>query len=112
MKVGVRKPNLKKSISARTTGRAKRAVKRSINPLYGKKEMGYINNPKKAVYNKIYNKTTVGVNDIIKDSTNNSKVETGEFILSIFQLIFAIFQIIFWGAIVIGILYFIFTIIF
>ena len=84
MKVGVRKPSLKKSISARTTGRAKRAVKRSINPLYGKKGMGYINNPKKAVYNKIYNKTTVGVNDIIKDSTSHSKVGTGEFILSIF----------------------------
>lgn len=63
MKVGVRKPSLKKSISARTTGRAKRAVKRSINPLYGKKGMGWVNDPKKAAYNKVYNKTTFSVVD-------------------------------------------------
>ena len=54
MKFGVRKPNLKKSIKARTTGRIKRTAKRSINPLYGKKGMGFINNPKKAMYNKVY----------------------------------------------------------
>ena len=59
MKFGVRTPNLKKSFKARTTGRAKRAIKRSINPVYGKKGMGWINNPKKAAYNKVYNKTTV-----------------------------------------------------
>lgn len=59
MKIGVRKPSIKKSIKARTTGRAKRAIKSSVNPLYGKKGMGLVNNPKKAVYNKAYNKTTV-----------------------------------------------------
>ena len=63
MKVGVRKPSLKKSISARTTGRAKRAVKSSVNPLYGKKGMGWVNDPKKAAYNKVYNKTTFSVID-------------------------------------------------
>ena len=52
MKVGVRKPSIKKSIKARTTGRVKRSIKKSVNPLYGKKGMGLINNPKKAVYNK------------------------------------------------------------
>ncbi len=61
MKVGVRKPSLKKSISARTTGRAKRAVKSSVNPLYGKKGMGWVNDPKKAAYNKVYNKTTTSI---------------------------------------------------
>lgn len=60
MKIGFRTPSLKKSFKARTTGRMKRSLKRSVNPLYGKKGMGYINNPKKAVYNKIYNKTTIG----------------------------------------------------
>ena len=64
MKVGVRKPSLKKSISARTTGRAKRAVKSSVNPLYGKKGMGWINDPKKATYNKVYNKTTISIGSI------------------------------------------------
>lgn len=66
MKVGIRKPNIKKSIKARTTGKVKRAVKKSVNPLYGKKGMGVVNNPKKAVYNKVYNKTSVGIGDILK----------------------------------------------
>ena len=66
MKFGIRKPNLKKSIKARTTGRVKRMAKKSINPFYSKKGMGYIRNPKKAVYNKVYKKTSIGVLDIIK----------------------------------------------
>ena len=64
MKIGMRTPSIKRSISARTTGRIKREIKRSINPLYGKKGMGWVNNPQKAVYNKIYNKTTFGIKDI------------------------------------------------
>ena len=70
MKFGVRKPNLKKSFKARTTGKAKRMLKKAINPLYGKKGMGIIKNPQKAIYNKIYNKTTFGAKDIIKTSNN------------------------------------------
>lgn len=66
MKIGVRKPSIKKSIKARTTGKAKRAVKRAIIPGYGKKGMGWIKDPKRAAYNKIYNKTTIGVGDILK----------------------------------------------
>lgn len=69
MKVGVRKPNIKKSIKARTTGKLKRQVKKAVNPLYGKKGMGVINNPKKAAYNAMYNRTTVGVSDIAKGVT-------------------------------------------
>lgn len=69
MKYGVRKPNLKKSIKARTTGKVKRQVKKAINPLYGKKGMGIVNNPKKAAYNAMYNRTTVGVSDIAKGLT-------------------------------------------
>ena len=57
MKFGLRTPSLKKSISARTTGRAKRAVKRALIPGYGKKGMGWIKNPQKAAYNKIYGNT-------------------------------------------------------
>lgn len=37
MKFGVRKPNLKKSFKARTTGRLKRSVKKALIPGYGKK---------------------------------------------------------------------------
>ena len=38
MKFGARKPSLKKSFKAKTTGKAKRQLKKSVNPLYGKKE--------------------------------------------------------------------------
>mgnify|MGYP005766852741 CR=1 FL=1 len=66
MKFGMRKPSLTKSIKARTTGKLKRKVKSSINPLYGKKGMGLITNPRKAVYNKIYKKTTFSFLDLFK----------------------------------------------
>lgn len=72
MKMGMRKPSIKRSIKARTTGKVKRAVKRTVNPMYGKKGMGIVNDPKKAVYNKVYNKTTFGVSDIV--SQNDSSV--------------------------------------
>lgn len=65
MKVGVRKPSIKKSIKARTTGRAKRALKSSIDPTYGKKGAGWIKDPKKAAYNSVYSKTTVSAKDLM-----------------------------------------------
>ena len=65
MKIGARKPSIKKRVTAKTTEKIVRSAKRSVNPLYGKKGMGYVNNPKKAVYNKVYNKTTFGVDDIL-----------------------------------------------
>ena len=66
MRMGVRKPSPMKSLSARTTGKAKRAIKKAIIPGYGKKGIGYITNPKKALYNKIYNKTSVSMFDLFK----------------------------------------------
>lgn len=36
MKFGMRTPSIKKSIKARTTGKAKRAVKKALIPEYGK----------------------------------------------------------------------------
>ena len=60
MKFGVRKPNLKKRVKAKTTGKVKRKIKKSVNPLYAKKGMGWVKDPKRAAYNKVYNKTSVG----------------------------------------------------
>lgn len=40
MKFGMRKPSLKRSISARTTGKAKRAIKKALISGYGKKGWG------------------------------------------------------------------------
>ena len=53
MKIGMRKPSLKKSLKARTTGKAKRAVKKAVIPGYGKKGAGWLKDPKKAAYNKV-----------------------------------------------------------
>lgn len=66
MKFGVRTPSLKKSIKARTMGKAKRAVKKALIPGYGKKGMGWIKNSKKAAYNKVYNKTSFSLFDLFK----------------------------------------------
>ena len=66
MKIGIRKPSIKKSISARTTGKVKRKLKRVVNPLYGKKGMGFIKNPAKAIKGKIYRKTTVSAKSVGK----------------------------------------------
>lgn len=76
MKVGIRKPNVKKMVKARTVGKVKRAVKKSVNPLYGKKGVGYLKNPEKAIKNKIYHDTTVGMSDILKTSNKKGKVTT------------------------------------
>lgn len=73
VKVGIRKPNLKSSIRARTTGRAKRAVKRAVIPGYGKKGMGWVKNPRKAAYNAVYHRTTVGVGDVARAVAGSSK---------------------------------------
>lgn len=73
MKIGVRTPSLKKSFKARTTGRLNRTLKKSVNPLYGKKGMGYIKNPEKAIYNKVYHKVTV---DPLKPLKNGSRNNT------------------------------------
>lgn len=66
MKIGMRKPSIKKSIKARTTGKIKRDIKRAIIPGYGKKGMGWVKDPERAMKNKVYNKTTFGLSDILK----------------------------------------------
>ncbi len=66
MKFGMRKPSLKKSISARTKGKLKRSIKRALIPGYGKKGMGWIKNPRKALYNKVYKKTSFSLLDLFK----------------------------------------------
>lgn len=66
MKFGVRKPSIKKSLRARTTGRAKRAVEKKLIPGYGRKGMGWFKNPRKAAYNKIYKKTSFSIFELFK----------------------------------------------
>lgn len=73
MKFGIRKRSYKKSFKAMTTGRLKRSVKRQVVPLYGKKGVGWIKNPKKAAYNAVYRKTTIkSPLPYLKSPLNNS----------------------------------------
>ena len=63
MKIGIRTPSLKKRISARTS------IKRQIVQRAGLKMprgYGWVRNPKKYVYNKVYNRTTVDVFKLLK----------------------------------------------
>lgn len=62
----MRTPSLKKSVKARTTGKIKRAVKKAAIPGYGKRGMGWIRNPKKALYSKVYKKTSFSLFDLFK----------------------------------------------
>lgn len=66
MKIGVRKVNLKNRFRARTTAKWKRQIKSSINPFYGRKGFGWIRDPRRALYNKIYHKTTISAEDALK----------------------------------------------
>lgn len=63
MKHGFRKPSFRKSIAARTVGKAKRQLMKELIPGYGTREMGIIH-PIRSAYNKLYHQTTFGINDI------------------------------------------------
>ena len=67
MKFGLRKPSWKKMLKARTTSKWKRQIKKAIIPGYGKKGIGLFRNPKKAIYNKVYRKTTFGIKEEMRE---------------------------------------------
>lgn len=73
MKIGMRSPSLKKSLKARTTSKWKRQTKKALIPGYGQKGIGWLKNPKKAMYNKVYHKTTFGLSDLLKPSKKRKK---------------------------------------
>lgn len=58
MKFGIRKPSLRKSFAARTS--PKRFVRHSLG-LKAPRGYGWITNPKRAAYNRVYSRTTVSV---------------------------------------------------
>ena len=57
MKFGFRIPNLNKRIAARTS--LKRYVRQNLG-FKAPRGWGWITNPKKAAYNRVYNRTTTG----------------------------------------------------
>ena len=63
MKFGIRKPSIKKSIAARTS--IKRYVRHNLG-LKAPRGYGWITDPKKAMYNRIYNRTSVSLSTLLK----------------------------------------------
>jgi len=63
MKFGIRVPSLKKRISARIS--PKRYIRHNLG-VKMPRGYGFITNPKKAVYNRIYNRTSVGIDKLFK----------------------------------------------
>ena len=63
MKFGIRVPSFKKTIAARTSWR--RVLRHNLG-LKAPKGFGMVTNPKKAIYNKIYNRTTISLASLLK----------------------------------------------
>lgn len=82
MKYGFRTPSLKKGMSARLS--VKRKVKNSLG-LRMPRGTGWITNPKKYMYNKIYHRTTFGIEDLFKTSKRTKQSSGG--CLSVFMIL-------------------------
>ena len=63
MKFGIRKPSLKKSLAARTS--PKRIIKNALG-LKAPRGWGWLTNPKKAAYNRAYNRTSLSFWSLLK----------------------------------------------
>lgn len=71
MKFGMRMPSLKGRISARTSW--KRYVRQSMG-LKAPRGWGWLTNPKKAAYNRVYNRTTFSLDSLLKGAGRGRKV--------------------------------------
>ncbi|MGC4088317.1 MAG: hypothetical protein QM756_10540 [Polyangiaceae bacterium] len=69
MKFGFRVPSFRKRIAARTSW--KRVVRHNLG-LKAPRGWGWVTNPKKAAYNRVYNKTTVGVDQLLNGRRTGS----------------------------------------
>ena len=63
MKIGIRKPSLKKMIAARIS--PKRFIRHNL-VIKAPRGWGWLTNPKKALYNRIYNRTTIDIFSVLK----------------------------------------------
>lgn len=71
MKFGFRTPSFKKSFAARTS------IKRKVMPRMPR-GLGILRNPKKALYNKVYNRTTVSIFKTSRKKGKQSYKSTSE----------------------------------
>lgn len=75
MRFGVRRPSIKGRISARTSW--KRYVRHSMG-FKAPRGAGWFTNPKKALYNRVYNRTTVSVDDLFRVPKSRSRPRSVE----------------------------------
>lgn len=75
MKFGFRTPSLKRRIAARTSW--KRIVRHSMG-LKMPRGYGFLTSPKRALYNKVYRKTTFGIEDIARMGSKKGKIREVE----------------------------------
>ena len=76
MRIGMRKPSVKKAFMARTKGYGTRMIKRAIIPWYGKRGMGWVH-PMRAIYNRIYYRLTFSIFDLfISDAPRQRRRRT------------------------------------
>ena len=62
-KIGLRRPSLRKSIAARTS--PARFLRHNLG-LKAPRGWGWVTDPKKALYNRVYSRLTVSVWDLLK----------------------------------------------
>jgi hypothetical protein len=67
MRFGIRKPSLRKIISARTS--VKRVIRHRMG-LKAPRGIGIVTSPKKAIYNKVYGRTTIDAGSLLKKLFN------------------------------------------
>ncbi|HYO78357.1 MAG TPA: hypothetical protein VE010_18000 [Thermoanaerobaculia bacterium] len=71
MKFGIRTPSLRKRIAARTS--VKRYIRHSLG-FKAPRGWGWLTNPRRAAYNRIYNRTTVGCGVVLPVSIGSVAV--------------------------------------
>ncbi len=74
MKFGLRIPSLKRRISARTSW--KRYVRHNMG-LKMPRGMGWLSNPRKALYNRVYNRTSFSIDRLFKVGKGRKSSSSG-----------------------------------
>jgi hypothetical protein len=99
MKFGFRVPSLKKRIAARTSW--KRVVRHSLG-LKAPRGWGWLTNPRKAAYNRVYNRTSFDIFKTASRALSGSKRQKSESTLSPQSSLLSVFFGVVRGLVIIG----------
>jgi hypothetical protein len=79
MKIGLRKPSINKRIAARTS--PKRYIRHNLG-LKAPRGMGWLTNPRKAAYNRVYNRTSFSIDKFFKGGKGGEAIIIGLILLA------------------------------